>query len=173
MKNEKQKGNFTQIPNEELKGTELTLTEKGLWVSLLPYTTSYKIHKETLHKRLGCGTTQLDTAWKGLIKKGYITSKKSYVNGKICWEHRVFKKPYIGKPLVDNQSVENLPTENLPNYKDCSTQHYITKDKLTKNINSTQDTVSQGSADNLKGKSYKELYEMGLDINPNDFINSK
>ena len=93
MKNEKQKGNFTHIPNEELKGTELTLTEKGLWVSLLSYTNS--IHKESLHKRLGCGVTQLDTAWKGLIKKGYITSTKSYVSGKICWEHKVFSKPMV------------------------------------------------------------------------------
>ena len=87
------KENFTQIPNEELKGTELTLTEKGLWVSLLSYTNS--IHKESLHKRLGCGVTQLDTAWKGLKKKGYITSTKSYVSGKICWEHKVFSKPMV------------------------------------------------------------------------------
>jgi len=163
MKNEKQKGNFTQISNELIRCINLTPTEKSLLFILYGLPKTFVIRKEILHKLFGFGPTQLNTAWKGLKKKGFITSKQLPKNGKQNnWKHTINLTP-IGFTPLSFRPVQNIPIK----------EDYNPMKILNKKINSSQDTVSQGNADNLKGKSYKELFEMGIYVNPNDFINSK
>jgi hypothetical protein len=165
--------NFTMIPNEILQSKTLTLTERGLLGYLLSLPPKFKVHKEMVHKLISVGKTQLDTAWKGLSKKGYIVSKRKMIEkGRYDWEHKVTNKPSVDLPSMEKPSVDKPSMENPSIYKEVINKNYIKK-IINKNTNSSQGTVSQGNADNLKGKSYKELFEMGIYVNPNDFINSK
>jgi hypothetical protein len=141
------KGNFTQISNELMRCTNLTPAEKSLLVILYGLPKTFVIRKEILHKLFGFGVTQLDTAWKGLKKKGFITSKQLPKNGKQNnWKHTINLTPIGFTPLCFT------PVQNIPIKEDCNPGNI-----LNKNINSSQDTASQGIADIDIEKAFREI----------------
>jgi hypothetical protein len=141
------KGNFTQISNELMRCTNLTPAEKSLLVILYGLPKTFVIRKEILHKLFGFGVTQLDTAWKGLKKKGFITSKQLPKNGKQNnWKHTINLTPIGFTPLCFT------PVQNIPIKEDCNPSNI-----LNKNINSSQDTASQGIADIDIEKAFREI----------------
>lgn len=131
------KKNFTQIPNDLMRCTNLTPTEKSLLVILYGLPKSFVIRKEIVHKLFGFGVTQCDTAWKGLKKKGFIVSKRTSTNGRFNnWVHTINLTP-IGFTPIGFTPIGNLPIKEDGNPGKI----------LNKKINSTQYTVSQGTVD--------------------------
>jgi hypothetical protein len=117
---------------------------------------------------VGCGVDKTDKAWKTLQREGYIISTKKIVSGRYQWEHKVFNKPQPVSPSVEKQSVEKPPVVNQTIYKDGSKKYVSKKDIINKDA-----IASQGNAESLNGKSFKELFEMGIYVNPNDFLQNK
>ena len=141
------KGNFTQISNELMRCINLTPTEKSLLFILYGLPKTFVIRKEILHKLFGFGPTQLNTAWKGLKKKGFIVSKRLPSNGKLNnWNHTINLTP-IGFTPLSFRHVQNIPIK-----EDCNPGNI-----LNKNINSSQDTASQGIADIDIEKAFREI----------------
>jgi len=141
------KGNFTQISNELMRCINLTPTEKSLLVILYGLPKTFVIRKEILHKLYGFGVTQLDTAWKGLKKKGFIISKRLPSNGKFNnWKHTINITPVGFTP------IGFTPIQNISIKEDCNPGNI-----LNKKINSSQDTASQGIADIDIEKSFADI----------------
>ena len=141
------KENFTMIPNDILRCINLTPTEKTLLGILMGLPKTFVIRKEILHKLFGFGVTQLDTAWRGLKKKGFIVSKRLPSNGKLNnWNHTINLTP-IGFTPIGFRPVQNIPIK-----EDCNPRNI-----LNKKINSSQDTASQGIADIDIEKAFREI----------------
>lgn len=108
-----------------------------------------------VHKLIGVGKTQCDTAWKGLSKKGYIVSKRKMVQkGRYDWEHKVSNKPSVDLPSIEKPSLVKPSMENPLVYKHGSNKHYS---KKIISINTNQDTASQGIADIDIDKSFEDI----------------
>jgi len=148
------KGNFTQIPNELIRCTKLNPFEKGILITLLSYPKTYKIHKEYVHKMVGCGVDKTDKAWKSLQREGYIISTKKIVSGRYQWEHKIFNTPQPVLQSVEKQSVEIPTLETQTIYKDGSNKDESNKDIINKDAIASQYTAP----DNLDiEKAFREI----------------
>lgn len=107
----RKRNNFTMLPNEVLKSTELSLEEKGLLAYLLSLPDDWVIYKTSLPEVLNETDYKISKAFSGLQKKKYIHSVKmidTVTHRFIGWNHAVYDEPLIED--TDNQPRHEIPT---------------------------------------------------------------
>ena len=116
-------GRFTQIPNDWLRDTRLSLTAKGLLAQLLTHSDGWNVSIQSLAKANKCGRDRIRSAVVELEKSGYLerTQKRNSLGG---FEENVWitTSPPPDSPVSDN------PTTGEPTTKNTNTKN--TKNKL-------------------------------------------
>ena len=100
---------FVQIPNELLKNNNLSFKAKGLLCLLLSFPDDWVVYKNNLVNYSADGKASIDTAWKELVKEGYILSVRM-IEGNLTkgWNHIVYDTPQTEK-TQQNQGVHRNP----------------------------------------------------------------
>jgi hypothetical protein len=116
------KSRFTPISNEILQSKELTCEEKSILVHLLSLPETWVVYKTTIWQQMNIGRNRFNTAWKGLVKHGYIVSIRVIDTGSNLvkgWNHIVYEEPVLPEAKVNE--VPYLPkfgqSEEAPLYK--------------------------------------------------------
>jgi len=108
---------YTQISNEILRSTELTIDEKGLLCYLLSLPYDWVLYKSSLHVHLNEKKNKIDRVFKSLQAKGYVLSVKQVdALGRFCgWNHVVYHEPTI-LPRIENSPTSKKPElgETMP-----------------------------------------------------------
>jgi hypothetical protein len=134
---------FTIATNSVIKDPELSLQAKGLYVYLVSNTVDWKIYKNEVENHSTNGRDATNSAWKELVKNGWITSTPIHEDGKLSgWKHEV--RCDLGRERDDRDQtywksdlLETCHTENPQLIKTN-----IKKDQYKKNTVSN-DTLSE------------------------------
>jgi hypothetical protein len=144
---------FAQVSNDVMRDTEISLKAKGLYCLIRSYITipNFNLYKSHLRSKCMEGAESFDSAWRELIKAGYLVQKKyrSPSTGLFTYEYELLwekedtspaEDPGGGFPPLDNPPLENpdldKPDTDNPHpgnpgvYKDSGS--YTHRTKLTK-----------------------------------------
>lgn len=105
--------NFTTIPNEILKNKEISLSAKGLLITMLSLPDNWNYTVEGLTKIVKEGKDKVRSSLSELINSGYVTrererNKNGTLGGTV---YTVYQKPV--EPKSDSPKLEN-PTQEEP-----------------------------------------------------------
>ena len=124
--------NFTIVSNEVPRDSAISARAKGVYFYLMTLPANWVIHKDEIYTHFTEGRDALDTAWKELVKAGYIKKDTIREAGKIVsntWvvyeSSRITGKPSDGKPVTgkphllstNELSTNELSTDNTNNLK--------------------------------------------------------
>ena len=172
----KGKSDYTPISNSILQSSTLTPNEKSIIVHLLSLPKTFAILKTNIWKKMNIGRDAFNKAWKGLEKAGYIKSNRIMENGLLKgWHHIINETPTYGhSDLMKISNTENQLVGNSVSIekKELIKEVVNKRSRLKKNTSIPGNSIP-GNAESLKGKSYQELYEMGIEINPTEYLKLK
>jgi hypothetical protein len=106
------KSRFTPVSNDILQSKVLTCEEKSILVHLLSLPEDWVVYKTLIWQDMNIGRGRFNTAWIGLVDKGYIISVRvidtntNLVRG---WNHMVVEEPV----LSDHSEI---PLSDLPKF---------------------------------------------------------
>ena len=106
------KSRFTPVSNEILQSKTLSCEEKSILVHLLSLPEDWVVYKTLIWQDMNIGRGRFNTAWSGLVDKGYIISMRvidtntNLVRG---WNHLVVEEPV-------QSEVSEIPSSDLPNF---------------------------------------------------------
>lgn len=135
---------FTQIPNETAQSKRLSLRAKGLLLLILSYPDDWVLYKSYLYKSCCEGRATIDTAFKELLKNGYIVKRQSRVKGKFSVDYEVIASPPLqdyrqrlnrsGETVSGKSAAENRTTNKETLDKDTvqKNKNYVDKETVTK-----------------------------------------
>ena len=121
---------FTQIPNEWLRDTRLSLKAKGLLAQLLSHAEGWNVTIKSLAKANHCGRDAIRGAVRELEDCGYLKREQSRATGggfaEVIW---VTSEPMSDSPLPDypvpvNTSLKNTISKNTISKKTISKSKY-------------------------------------------------
>lgn len=186
----KSAGNYTVIPNEILRSTNLSWQAKGLMCYLLSLPDDWVLYKEELHSHSSDGRHCTRSSFKELENNGFILSVevrnelgqfKGY--NYIVYEIPTNKsEPISENPISDTTISVNLKSENetLLNTNNTNTNNTNTKDisqfkdfiavfnKITKrSFSGDSQTKRQFNARSKEGKTLED-FERAIKIANND-----
>lgn len=138
----KNAGNYTTIPNEVCRATNISLEEKGLLTYLLSLPADWVVYRQNLYNQLPDPKFKIDRTFRSLQDKGFINSIRMHdeSSGKfIGWEHIVndtsptLRKPDIGetRDRLNPKSVITEIGETRPiTKKDINTNKDYNKERV-------------------------------------------
>jgi hypothetical protein len=115
---------FTQIPNDWLRDTKLSLKAKGLLAQLLSHSPGWQLTVETLARDNNCGAHLISSAVQELETHGYLARMQTKTdNGRFAETLWFTTSPSLENPLTENPLTENPLAENhaLKNTKEKKT----------------------------------------------------
>lgn len=122
--------NYSVISNDLITSKEISPEEKTILFHLLSLPNDWKLYKSNLEKHYNGNITKgkFDTAWKGLIEKGYLIGKKvKGENGKFnSWEYEVHEVPVTDIPKTEESEigvVENSTPHNQTDKQNTNKQN--------------------------------------------------
>jgi hypothetical protein len=115
-------GRFTQIPNDWLRDTNLSLKAKGLLAQLLSHADGWSVSIQGLAKVNNCGKDAIRSAVKELEDFGYLSRIQNRTDagefGDTVW---VTSAPIAGSPIAGNPTPVN-PTPKNTNDKNTNSK---------------------------------------------------
>jgi len=172
----KGKSDYTPISNSILQSSTLTPNEKSILVHLLSLPKTFAILKTNIWKKMNIGRDAFNKAWKGLEKAGYIKSNRIMENGLLKgWHHIVNETPIYGHSdlLKISESENQIVGKSVSiEKKECIKEVVNKRSRLEKNT-TVPGILFPGNAESLSNKSYQELYEMGIEIDPTEYLKLK
>jgi biotin operon repressor len=112
---------FTQIPNDWLRDSRISLGAKGLLAQLLSHAPGWKISQESLAHANGIGRDAIRTLINELLEAGYLTRSE---------ERERTEKGYLGGYTYTTQDpTQDNPTQDNPLHKN----NIIKKNNLKNN----------------------------------------
>jgi biotin operon repressor len=112
---------FTQIPNDWLRDSRISLGAKGLLAQLLSHAPGWKISQESLAHANGIGRDAIRTLINELLEAGYLTRSE---------ERERTEKGYLGGYTYTTQDpTQDNPTQDNPLHK----KNIIKKNNLKNN----------------------------------------
>jgi hypothetical protein len=117
---------FTQIPNDWLRDSRISLGAKGLLAQLLSHAPGWRISQENLAFANGVGRDAIRTLINELLEAGYLMrsedrerNEKGYLGGYTYTTQDPSGEPMLDKPTQDNPLHKNniLKKNNLKNNK--------------------------------------------------------
>jgi len=115
---------FTQIPNDWLRDSRISLGAKGLLAQLLSHAPGWRISQENLAHANGVGRDAIRTLINELLEAGYLMrsedrerNEKGYLGGYTYTTQDPTAEPTLDKPTQDNPLHKNniLKKNNLKN----------------------------------------------------------
>lgn len=115
---------FTQIPNDWLRDSRISLGAKGLLAQLLSHAPGWRISQENLAHANGVGRDAIRTLINELLEAGYLMrsedrerNEKGYLGGYTYTTQDPSGEPTLDKPTQDNPLHKNniLKKNNLKN----------------------------------------------------------
>jgi biotin operon repressor len=115
---------FTQIPNDWLRDSRISLGAKGLLAQLLSHAPGWRISQENLAFANGVGRDAIRTLINELLEAGYLMrsedrerNEKGYLGGYTYTTQDPSGEPTLDKPTQDNPLHKNniLKKNNLKN----------------------------------------------------------
>ena len=132
---------FTQIPNEWLRDSRLSLKAKGLLGQLLSHAEGWNVTIGSLAKANGCGRDSVRAAVKELEDAGYLRREQSRATGgefaEVMWA--------TSEPQTDSPSPD-LPSSGKPASVNTTLKKTISKNTNIKNT-ITKNTYSDSLLD--------------------------
>lgn len=126
--------NFTQIPNEWLRDSNLSLKSIGLLAQLSSHDEGWQVTIKSLAKANGCGLDYIRGAVNELEEAGYLRReqrrKPNSQFGEVVW---ITQEPSSGFPLSEKPLSEKPISEN-PMHKNTIKKNTIDKNKIQKNF---------------------------------------
>lgn len=149
--------NFTIVSNEVPRDSAISARAKGVYFYLMTLPANWVIHKDEIYTHFTEGRDALDTAWKELVKAGYIKKDTIREAGKIVsntWvvyeSSRITEKPKQVKPVTGKPS-DGKPVTGKP--------HLLSTNELsTDNTNNLKQT-KKTNAFSPVFETYISLYE--------------
>jgi hypothetical protein len=167
--------NFVRIQNEILMNDKLSWKAKGLLCFMLSRKDDWEFHKIQVQKYSTDGRDGTISAFNELIKAGYVKQKKIRDDkGKFFkTDYLVYDTPITENPFTDNPFTEKPNTDNpsLVTTQGITTE--FSKTDFKKDFNSIPGNSVPGNADNLNNKSFQELWDMGIEIDANEYLKLK
>jgi len=115
---------FTQIPNEWLRDSRISLGAKGLLAQLLSHAPGWRISQESLAFANGVGRDAIRTLINELLKAGYLNRSE---------ERERTEKGYLGGYTYTTQDPTAHPTQAQPTQDNPLHKNNIIKNKISKN----------------------------------------
>jgi len=172
----KGKSDYTPISNSILQSSTLTPNEKSILVHLLSLPKNFAIIKGNIWKKMNIGRDAFNKAWKKLEKAGYCKSERIMENGLLKgWLHIIREIPMSAdSDILKFSNSENQIVGNSVNIekKECRKEVGYKRSFRQKNTSIPGNSVT-ANADILKNKSYQELWDMGIDIDVNEYLKLK
>jgi biotin operon repressor len=115
---------FTQIPNDWLRDSRISLGAKGLLAQLLSHAPGWRISQESLGHSNGVGRDAIRTLINELLEAGYLArsedrerNEKGYLGGYTYTTQDPSAQPTLDKPTQDNPLHKNniIKKNNLKN----------------------------------------------------------
>jgi biotin operon repressor len=115
---------FTQIPNDWLRDSRISLGAKGLLAQLLSHAPGWRISQENLAFANGVGRDAIRTLINELLEAGYLMrsedrerNEKGYLGGYTYTTQDPSGEPTLDKPTQDNplHKNNNIKKNNLKN----------------------------------------------------------
>lgn len=115
---------FTQIPNDWLRDSRISLGAKGLLAQLLSHAPGWRISQESLGHSNGVGRDAIRTLINELLEAGYLArsedrerNEKGYLGGYTYTTQDPSAQPTLDKPTQDNplHKNNNIKKNNLKN----------------------------------------------------------
>lgn len=104
---------FTIIPNEILKRTDVSLQAKGLFCYILSLPDDWIVYKNKLAVMTGESRRQINNAFAELEKKGYLISTDVYRRGLKQKEYVFYQFPFNEIPAItQNDTWQQTDTQN-------------------------------------------------------------
>ena len=109
--------NFTQIPNDWVRDTRLTLKSIGLLSQLLSHSEGWSVTIGSLARTNGCGKHIIRAAVQELEDAGYLIRKQLRGVSSPSSGYPTSEKPTSGKPTSENRTLKknNLKKNNSKN----------------------------------------------------------
>jgi biotin operon repressor len=128
---------FTQIPNDWLRDSRISLGAKGLLAQLLSHAPGWRISQENLAFANGVGRDAIRTLINELLEAGYLMrsedrerNEKGYLGGYTYTTQDPSGEPTLDKPTQDNplHKKNNIKNTNIKNneriYSDSIEIHF-------------------------------------------------
>jgi biotin operon repressor len=115
---------FTQIPNDWLRDSRISLGAKGLLAQLLSHAPGWRISQESLGHSNGVGRDAIRTLINELLEAGYLSrsedrerNEKGYLGGYTYTTQDPSAEPTLDRPTQDNPLHKNniIKKNNLKN----------------------------------------------------------
>lgn len=115
---------FTQIPNDWLRDSRISLGAKGLLAQLLSHAPGWRISQESLGHSNGVGRDAIRTLINELLEAGYLSrsedrerNEKGYLGGYTYTTQDPSAEPTLDNPTQDNPLHKNniIKNNNLKN----------------------------------------------------------
>ena len=166
---------FVRIQNDILLNDKLSWKAKGLLCFMLSRKDDWEFHKVQVQKYSTDGRDGTISAFNELIKAGYVKQiRKRDTKGKfISFDYLVYDAPFTDSPFTDKPFTEKPNTENTSLVTTQGNNTEFSNTEFKKNCNSIPGNSVPGNAESLSNKSYQELYEMGIEIDPIEYLKLK
>jgi len=115
---------FTQIPNEWLRDSRISLGAKGLLAQLLSHSPGWRISQESLAFSNGIGRDAIRTLINELLEAGYLSRSE---------KRERTEKGYLGGYTYTTQDPTAYPTQAEPTQGNPLLKNNIIKNKNSKN----------------------------------------
>jgi hypothetical protein len=162
--------NFTTIPNEILKRTDISLSAKGLYCFIHSLPEDWVFYKNKLSEMTGESRRQIDNAFKELEKHGYLICADIIRRGLKQKEYIFYQFPYndeFSTNAQNEQSSTDVRFEQTDaqneHRDDVRNEHLLNTNKLNTKIEKTKTIKTIGevcifSKDEIKkiNKQYKD-----------------
>ena len=149
----KKKIYFSQVSNEALRDSKLSLKAKGLYALIQSYITieDFTLYKGTLKNTCIEGDTSFDNAWNELKDMKYLKQYKlKGENGIFYYEYELLDKKETEIPDMDNQGVGNPQVDDalcgkvgIYNNTDLNNTDLNNTDLNNTDLNNTKDIIEQ------------------------------
>jgi hypothetical protein len=135
-------GSFTKVANELIRSKLLTMQEKSILIFILTHPEDWSINRQYLYNSFIDSKGSIDTAFKGLIAKGYIHSYKimSDKGRFLGLSYEVFETPKTYLPR------DGKPGAGKPPHGESETGQTggrITEARKSSPIHTTEDTKTE------------------------------
>ena len=142
-------GQFTQIPNNWVRDSRLTLKARGLMALLMSHSPGWSVSINSLIEENLEGRDALKAAVGELEEFGYLKREQSREGGKFSEAVWTTQSPWVGKPLTEKPLTDKPLTDN-PHPKNTITKNTSNKNKregagatrLPKDWKPTEDTLA-------------------------------
>jgi hypothetical protein len=166
----KGKSDYTPINNSILQSSTLTPNEKSILVHLLSLPKNFSIVKGDIWKKMRIGRDAFNKACKGLEKAGYLKSERIMSNGVFKgWLHIVMEIPNKDQ-INGNTDLLNIRQSETPTFGESVK---IKKKECIKEVDHKRSSLQKSTSTPGSDLNFKQILEMGIDVDVREYINNK